>query len=58
MTTPDHSTIRITTADERGVPTHAECPCGWSWDRPDGDEWADTLPTAARTHQRAADPLG
>ena len=45
-------TIKITDADDRGVPTRATCPaCGWTWEVPPGDEWADTLPTAARDHR-------
>lgn len=50
------TTIRILTADDRGVPTAAECPCGWRWDRPPGDPWADTLPTAALAHRPECRP--
>ena len=37
---------------ERGVPDKAHCDsCGARWRRPEGDEWADTLPKLARTHR-------
>ena len=37
---------------ERGVPEAAHCDsCGTVWRRPEGDEWADTLPDLARTHR-------
>lgn len=46
--------FRITVADDRGVPLRAVCSCGeWSWSRPDGDIWADTLPDEARAHVAA-----
>jgi hypothetical protein len=40
----------VSTADDRGVPTCCSCSCGWRWQRPDGDDHADTLPDAARAH--------
>ena len=41
---------------ERGVPEAAHCDsCGTVWRRPEGDEWADTLPELARTHRCSAD---
>jgi hypothetical protein len=52
----DHP-IAITDADDRGIPTDARCPCGWTWHRPDGDDYADTLPTASRAHHRDAAQL-
>ena len=37
---------------ERGVPEKAHCDsCGTVWRRPEGDEWAETLPELARTHR-------
>jgi hypothetical protein len=45
--------VTITHA-ENGAPLRAECSCGWTWLRPDGDRWADTLPPAARAHRLAA----
>ena len=37
---------------ERGVPEAAHCNnCGTVWRRPEGDEWADTLPELARKHR-------
>lgn len=42
--------ITVHTADDRGVPLSASCPCGWTWQRPAGDDWADTLPDGARAH--------
>lgn len=47
-----HAPITITTADDRGVPTRAECPCGWTWERPADDPWADTLSSASRAHHQ------
>jgi hypothetical protein len=47
--------LRILTADDRGVPTTAECPCGWSWARPHDDEWADTLTVEALLHPCSAE---
>jgi hypothetical protein len=50
MSATDHA-ITITAADG-GAPTAARCSCGaWSWTRPAGDRWADTLPPAARAHR-------
>jgi hypothetical protein len=46
------TSIRITEADtERGVPNRAQCGCGWTWQRPADDRWADTLPVEARAHR-------
>lgn len=47
----DRPTTRILTADDRGVPLTASCPCGWTWTRPADDVWADTLSTDARAHR-------
>lgn len=48
----DPHRFTVTDADDRGVPTAAVCACGqWTWLRPDGDDWADTLPTLARAHE-------
>lgn len=56
MTIDPRHRFQITVAHPvRGVPERAECSCGsWSWTRPAGDRWADTLPPAARAHQVAA----
>jgi hypothetical protein len=50
----DHP-ITITAADDRGIPTDARCSCGWTWHRPDGDDYADTLPRSSRNHRRTVD---
>ena len=42
---------------ERGVPTRAHCErCGFAWERPENDDYADTLPLAARLHRRVCKP--
>lgn len=51
MTERCSSSIAITAADDRGVPTNACCSCGWTWARPDDDPWADTLSAASRAHR-------
>lgn len=47
--TADHQIVLIDA--DGGAPNAAVCSCGaWSWQRPAGDRWADTLPPAARAH--------
>lgn len=54
MAATDH-TIAVLRADDRGIPTAARCAqCGWTWQRPAGDDYADTLATEARQHRPAA----
>ena len=48
---PDH-TIRIMLEQPGGIPFEAECDCGWAWERPSYDPWAETLAPEVSIHKR------
>lgn len=59
MTTTHECHLGVPTDEEPdGAPMLAWCTadgCGWTWTRPDGDRWADTLTLAWRAHRAAAE---